>query len=239
MGRWVGVGLPRRDMPQPGRAEQPEQPGRPGRPGRADGRDVRALILDATERLLAGQRFESLSVADILKAAAVSRGSFYFYFPNKHAVLAELVRRAVGGARGAAGVWTADESDSPGAALRQGTREGARLWRAHAPVLRAIVENWQSDPVLAGLWAEMIDGFATVATERILTDRAAGRAPARDDDPRALATALCWMSERAYYLAAIGHPAFTDEGRLVDALTEVWTSAVYGVLAPGPGRSTS
>jgi hypothetical protein len=47
------------------------------------------------------------------------------------------------------------------------------------------------------------------------------------------------MSERAYYLAAIGHPAFTAEGRLVDALTEVRTSAVYGVLAPGPGRSTS
>ena len=228
MGRWVAVGLPRRDMPQPGR---------PGRPGRADGRDVRALILDATERLLAGQRFESLSVADILKAAAVSRGSFYFYFPNKHAVLAELVRRAVGGAREAAGVWTADDSDSPGAALRQGTREGARLWRAHAPVLRAIVENWQSDPELAGLWAQMMDGFAIAATERILADRAAGRAPARDDDPRTLATALCWMSERASDLAAIGHPAFTDEGRLVDALTEVWTAAVYGVVAPGPDRA--
>src|SRR5438477_7602258 len=163
MERWVAVGLPRRDMPQPGRA----------RP--ADGRDVRGLILDATERLLAGRRFESLSVADILKAAAVSRGSFYFYFPNKHAVLAELVRRAVGGAREAAGVWTGDESDTPGAALRQGTREGARLWRAHAPVLRAIVENWQSDPVLAGLWAEIMDGFATVATARIVADRAAGR----------------------------------------------------------------
>jgi AcrR family transcriptional regulator len=208
----------------------------PGRPGRADGRDVRALILDATERLLARQRFESLSVADILKAAAVSRGSFYFYFPNKHAVLAELVRRAVGGAREAAGTWTADESDTPGAALRRGTMEGARLWRVHAPVLRAIVENWQSDPALARLWTEMMDGFAAAATERILADRAAGRAPARDDDPRALATALCWMSERAYYLAAIGHPAFTGEGRLVDALTEVWAAAVYGLPPSGPGR---
>jgi TetR/AcrR family transcriptional regulator, ethionamide resistance regulator len=201
-----------------------------------DGRDVRGLILDATERLLAGQRFESLTVADILRAAAVSRGSFYFYFPNKHAVLAELVRRAVGGAREAAGTWTADQSDAPGAALRRGTMEGARLWRAHAPVLRAIVENWQSDPALARLWTEMMDGFAAAATERILADRAAGRAPARDDDPRALATALCWMSERAYYLAAIGHPAFTGQERLVDALTEVWAAAVYGLPPSGSGR---
>ena len=47
------------------------------------------------------------------------------------------------------------------------------------------------------------------------------------------------MSERTYYLAAIGHPAFTDEGRLVDALTEVWTAAVYGVVASGPDRARS
>src|SRR5215469_2102013 len=226
MERWVAVGPARRDVTPPGRA------------GRADGRDVRGLILDATERLLAGRRFESLSVADILRAAAVSRGSFYFYFPNKHAVLAELVRRAVSGAREAAGTWTADESGSPGAALARGTREGARLWREYAPVLRAIVENWQSDPILARLWTQVMDGFAAAATERILADRAAGRAPARDDDPRALATALCWMSERAYYLAAIGHPAYTDEGRLVDALTEVWTAAVYGLPRSGPGQAS-
>src|SRR5215475_8351212 len=122
-------GPARRDMPRADAAAQ------------ADGRDVRVLILDATERLLADRRFESLSVADILGAARVARGSFYFYFPNKHAVLADLVRRAVGSAHEAASTWTSDESGVPGAALRQGTKEGARLWREHAHVLRAIVEN--------------------------------------------------------------------------------------------------
>ena len=163
----------------------------------AGGRDVRELILDATERLLGSRRFETLSVADILAAADVSRGSFYFYFANKHAVLAELVRRAVGHGREAASVWTDDASGAPGAALRRGTTEGTRLWREHAPVLRAIVENWQSDPALAELWAQTMDGFTTLATERILADRAAGPAPDRDDDPRVLAAILCWMNERA------------------------------------------
>lgn len=194
----------------------------------ADSRDVRARILDATERLLAGRRFESLSVADILDAAGVSRGSFYFYFANKHAVLAGLVRRAVGSAREAAGTWAGDESGAPGAALRRGTREGSRLWREHAPVLRAIVESWQSDPGLAALWTEMMDGFIAVAAGRIQADRAAGLAPDRDDDPQVLASVLCWMSERAWYLAAIGHSGFTDEARLGDALTEVWQAAIYG-----------
>jgi AcrR family transcriptional regulator len=225
----------RRDLPQAGHGGAPA--GRAGRAaGRAEGadaRDVRELILDATERLLDARRFESLSVADILDAAGVSRGSFYFYFANKHAVLAELVRRAVSGAREAAGTWADDASGAPGEALRRGTAEGTRLWREHAPVLRAIVENWQADPALTQLWAETIDGFSTVATERILADRGAGAA-ARDD-LRTLAAILCWMNERAWYLAAIGHPGFTDEARLTHALSEVWQAAVYGTPA-APAR---
>ena len=212
----MAVSLARRDKPEPDRA------------ARAEGRDVRARILDATERLLATQRFESLSVAGILAAAGVSRGSFYFYFPNKHAVLAELVRRAVGSARRAAAGWAEDESGTPGESLVEGSREGARLWRAHGPVLRAIVENWQSDPELAALWTEMMDVFTTMAGRRIAADRAAGRAPARGDDPRLLASVLTWMNERAYYLAAIGHPAFADDKQLADTLTQIWASAIYG-----------
>jgi TetR/AcrR family transcriptional regulator, ethionamide resistance regulator len=217
------AGPARRDLPPPGPDTQPGS------------RDVRTLILDATERLLAGQRFESLSVAGILNAAGVSRGSFYFYFASKHAVLAELVRRAVGSAQQAAGTWAGDDSGAPGAALRRGTREGSRLWREHAPVLRAIVENWQSDPALATLWTQIMDGFTAVAAERIQADRAAGLAPGRDDDPRLLASVLCWMNERAWYLAAVGHPGFTDEARLADTLTEVWQAAIYGTSASPPG----
>lgn len=196
--------------------------------GDAPARDVRQLILDATEHLLAGRRFESLSVADILNAAGVARGSFYFYFPNKHAVLAELVRRAVGSAHEAAGTWADGTSGAPGAALSQGTAEGTALWREHAPVLRAIVENWQSDAALTQLWTETIDSFTRVAADRILADRAAGSAPDRGDDPRALAAILCWMNERAWYLAAIGHPAFTDETQLTRALAKVWQATIYG-----------
>ncbi|HEX7994747.1 MAG TPA: hypothetical protein VF506_12560, partial [Streptosporangiaceae bacterium] len=103
-----------------------------------------------------------------------------------------------------------------------------RLWREHGPVLRAIVENWRSDAALAALWTSVIDGFTAIAAERIQADRAAGLAPERDDDPRVLASVLCWMNERAWYLAATGHAGFTDEAVLTDALTEVWQAAIYG-----------
>jgi TetR/AcrR family transcriptional regulator, ethionamide resistance regulator len=216
-------GHARRDQPRPEPRPEP-RPHPEGQPGRGD---VRTRVLDATERLLAGQHFASLTVAGILDAAGVSRGSFYFYFASKHAVLAELVRQAVASAREAAGTWAEDESTSPGEALRRGTQEGTRLWREHAPVLRAIVESWQTDPELTTLWTQVIDGFTTVAAERIQADRAAGLAPGRDDDPRTLASVLCWMNERAWYLAAAGHPGFTDHDRLTDALTHVWQAAIY------------
>jgi TetR/AcrR family transcriptional regulator, ethionamide resistance regulator len=196
-------------------------------------RDVRRSLLDATRRLLADHRFDQLTVADILAAAQVSRASFYFYFESKHAVLAELVRAAVEQAQAAAQPWLEHRRDqSPREMLRQGTLDGARLWREHGPVLRAIVENWRSDPQLTQLWSEMMERFTAAATERIERDRGAGRATATTVDARVLAAALVWLGERAYYLAALGHPPFDDEQALVDVLTEIWVATIYGQPPP-------
>lgn len=193
----------------------------------AEQRDVRKAILDATEQLLARQRFDELSVADILQAAQVSRASFYFYFESKYAVLGELVRRVVQQAQAAAAPWVEEDAGSPEHTLRQGTSQGLQLWTKHAPVLRAIVEHWRSDEKLAALWMEMMDGFTRAATHRIEHDRAAGRAPRTSVDASTLASTLTWMSERIYYLAAIGHPAFQDEQQVIDVLTQVWLSVIY------------
>ena len=188
---------------------------------------VREAILDATEYLLAQKRFDELSVADILSSAGVSRASFYFYFESKYTVLGELVRRAVKQAQTVAQPWVEEDAGSPEDALRRGTSHGVQLWLKHAPVLRAIVENWRSDERLAALWTEMMEGFTTVATHRIEHDRATGYAPITNVDAFTLASTLTWMSERIYYLAAIGHPAFRDEQQVIDVLTNVWLSVIY------------
>src|SRR6516165_12625422 len=78
--------------------------------------ELREAILDATARLLAGRSFTNLTVSEILASAGVSRGTFYFYFDSKQAVLAELVRRAVAQGHAAAGPWLASPAD-PVAAL--------------------------------------------------------------------------------------------------------------------------
>lgn len=50
-------------------------------------------ILEATARVLIAQGFDGLTTNGVAEAAGVSIGSLYQYFPNKHAVLAELARR--------------------------------------------------------------------------------------------------------------------------------------------------
>jgi AcrR family transcriptional regulator len=185
--------------------------------------ELRERVLEALRDLLRERTFDSLSVAEIIAAAGVSRASFYFYFPGKQAALAELVRRAVGAGHEAARPWVETRAD-PREALRLGVDAGAGLWLDNAPVLRAIVESWASDPQLRELWLAQMQTFTDAAVARIEADPAV---TARVDLP-ALAASLTWTGERLYYLAACGVPPFDDRAVLVDTLTHLWVSALYG-----------
>jgi AcrR family transcriptional regulator len=188
-------------------------------------------------RLLEQQRFDSLSVADVLESASVSRASFYFYFASKQDLLHALVRDAVSQGRESAEPWIGKQIE-PLEALRHGVTDGARRWRANAGVLMAIVENFGSDEGLRALWLQQMDMFTDAATERILADpvasaRLAGR------DVRAIAAALTWMAERLYYLAVSGVAPFDDQDVLVETLTGAWVDMVYGGPANAKGDVAS
>ncbi|WP_194925379.1 hypothetical protein [Catenulispora pinisilvae] len=172
-------------------------------------------------------------------------------------MLAELTRRAVDRGHVAAEPWLASSGDLR-ETVRHGVSEGAKLWRAEAPVLRAVVENWRSDAELGELWLGLMGGFTAVTAERITADgqavgqaggQGAGQAVGQADgqavgqpigraegsepgvDTGNLAAALTWLGERLYYLAAIGVEPFADEEALVDVLTHIWMR----VLPPAEG----
>jgi TetR/AcrR family transcriptional regulator, ethionamide resistance regulator len=190
---------------------------------------LRERILDALRGLLRERTFDTLSVAEIITAAGVSRASFYFYFAGKQAVLAELVRRAVSAGHEAAQPWVQAKA-GPRETLRAGIDAGAGLWLCNAAVLRAIVESWSSDPQLRELWLAQMTTFTDAAIARIEADRRADPAvEARLDgvDVQALAASLTWTGERLYYLAACGVPPFDDRAVLVNTLTHLWVSALY------------
>jgi TetR/AcrR family transcriptional regulator, ethionamide resistance regulator len=215
-------------VPGPARRDQPPSP---RRAGEADG--VRETILNGTESLLGRKRFVKITVADILKEAHVSRASFYFYFESKHAVLAELARRAVTGGHDAASQWLdRSDADDPIASLQRGTLDGAAAWREHGPVLRAVVEHWREDEGLSSLWVELMKSYTKAAVARIERDRESGLARYTDSDTEVVCSILTWMTERCFYLAAIGVPPFDNEEAVGRALVGIWTSTLYGSPSP-------
>jgi TetR/AcrR family transcriptional regulator, ethionamide resistance regulator len=148
---------------------------------------------------------------------------------SKHDVLAELVRAAVQTGHATAESWTGRASgEPPEEGLRRAVTTGSLLWREKAPVLRAIVENWHTDPQLTELWSTLMAGFTANTADRIERDRADGLAPPGRLPADQLASALTWLSERLQYLAAAGVEPFDDQDVLVDTITDVWLAAIYG-----------
>ena len=93
-------------------------------------------------------------------------------------------------------------------------------------MLRAIVENWRTDPRLEALWTGQMQTFTDATVAQINADPRALRRLAGQDIP-ALASALTWLGERLYYLAATGTPPFDDQDTLVSTLLRIWTTALY------------
>jgi TetR/AcrR family transcriptional regulator, ethionamide resistance regulator len=93
--------------------------------------------------------------------------------------------------------------------------------------LRAIVENWRTDPRLSSLWLEQMQRFTNATIALIDADPQANQR-LLGVDIAALASALTWLGERLYYLAATDTPPFDDQDTLVNALVYIWTSTLYG-----------
>lgn len=61
----------------------------------ARGQRTRAALLTAAHRLFGEQGYQATTVAQIAEAAGVSLGTFYQYFADRQAIVAELVGQAV------------------------------------------------------------------------------------------------------------------------------------------------
>ena len=52
------------------------------------------LILDALQQLLEDKKIQSISVSEIAQKAGIGKGSIYYYFPSKDAILDALIERS-------------------------------------------------------------------------------------------------------------------------------------------------
>jgi TetR/AcrR family transcriptional regulator, ethionamide resistance regulator len=204
-----------------------------GEPTRAQ-----AAILAATERMLRERPLHELSVGDIIKAAGISRTSFYAYFTSKTAVIAAGLRRVMDEVTVAVAPLHAETSGSPEAAVRISLQQWVEVCKRHGGLLRAVSEQWPHDEELRGLWFGMLDSMAA-GTARVIGDaRSSGLAPA-GAPARDLAACLMWGYERVLHVAVVGEATgLAGPDEIVEPLTQMMVGGVYGRALADPGPAT-
>lgn len=182
------------------------------------GERTRERLLEAAREAFHGVGWSRARVEDVCRAAGCGHGTYYAYFANKTAILEALVRRHATDLYDLVGAeWTSGDVRADVrrviegfAALSERDRDVREIWAAAAP----------SEPALAGLIEEVRAQFVRRIRANLAAAAEAGLArPGLDVE--VAAAALAGMVEQA--VARAEHP----RDRLVEALTDLWVSAVY------------
>lgn len=184
-------------------------------------RETELAFLRATEELLdEGASFADLNVSRIAERAGRTRTAFYAHFDDRRDLLVRLLEEF-----GAELYGTTDEFWNGPADREAIARTISGLlatFRAHATLLRAVVEAAGYDEEIAAFWNDGVVGRFLVAAEDRL--RREGRPP---QAARATALSLVWMTERTGYQQVIGDTGLSDRA-VVAALTDTWDRALNG-----------
>jgi AcrR family transcriptional regulator len=202
-------------------------PSRGRRSARTTGDERERAILRTAERLLQQRSLAEISVDDLAQGAGLSRSAFYFYFPSKDAVVLTLVDRVAEQASAARDRVLERHANDPRVAWRDGIESFYEVFGAHRPVIRAVTDLSATNSEARALWSQVMDGWVSHVSELIEAEREGG-AESGDIATRDLATALVQMNERVLHAIFIEDTPAVREEHVIDTLTHVWRSAIYG-----------
>jgi AcrR family transcriptional regulator len=147
------------------------------------GEERKQQLLDHAAELFAERGYAETRVIDIVRAAGVAKGLFYWYFENKEAVFRELIERTRLHMRVQQGL-AIDEEANPLVRIRQGTESSIRFMGEHRR-LYSMTDLESLGPALTGLLRAGSDVHAADTARHIAAGIEAGLI--RDDDPTMLA----------------------------------------------------
>jgi AcrR family transcriptional regulator len=136
-------------------------------------------LLEAAERLFTERGYAATRISDICAAAGVAKGLFYWYFPTKESLFAELVRTmrlALRRAQAAA----MDPQANPVTRIRQGAEASVRFMAEHQPYF-ALLDVERTDHAVADVMKEGSDVYAVDVRRLVEEAQAQGLVP--DSDP--------------------------------------------------------
>ncbi|MFJ5261941.1 TetR/AcrR family transcriptional regulator [Streptomyces sp. NPDC088387] len=196
---------------------------------RAQRRDARRRLLDAAHGLLEQRGWNDISLEDITEVAQVARTAFYRHFEDRQHLLTAMLDDVGLELGHAADTWTA-EWDGSVEELRRSLSGLVDIFVAHGRLLQAISDTASRDAEIRALYDALADRLVTATAARIDRDIATGHCLVRAAESLEVARALTWMNER-YLLASFGRAPFSDPAAVLNALTTIWVSTLYGSSA--------
>jgi AcrR family transcriptional regulator len=158
--------------------------GTPGRRLTDQGRERKQQLVDQAAILFEERGYDDTRVVDICAGAGVAKGLFYWYFENKEALFAELVRSMRLRLRTAQGE-AMDPDASALLRIRQGTEASVRFMARHRAYF-ALLEVEQRSNSLAAVLREGTEIHAADTARLVKEAQAEGDIP-EDRDPQLLA----------------------------------------------------
>ena len=202
--------------------------GRRSRPQlKGDARE--ASLLATAERLLRAGDFAAASVAELARAAGVSRPTFYFYFASKDALLASAVdvaHNAIADRLEAALLAVGAPADR----LQSAICAAADAWWEHRAVMAAAMELAHRVPELGVRMRAAMDGVNALCAQLLLAHGTVpeGRDPAA---ATALVATLALLNERVFSHEVASARRRADLRPAEARLLAVWTRTL-GIAPP-------
>lgn len=197
------------------------------RSSRPSGDDRELAILRTAERLFEERSLAEISVDDLAKGAGISRPTFYFYFPSKDAVLLTLLDRVIEEANARLDGLAEKLPTDPAQGWRIGISAFFDAFSSHRAVARAAAPARVTNSEVRALWSTFMQKCVDNTAALIKAERRRGAAPetiAAED----IATFLNLMNERAMTAAFNDERPSVADDRVVDTLTHIWLTAIYG-----------
>lgn len=197
------------------------------RPSRLSGDDRQAAILATAEALLNERPLDQITIEDLARGAGLSRPTFYFYYSSKDDVLLALLDQVIAEVERRVAALPDDFDRDPDAAWRRSIGTFVDVFSAHRAVSAAAIAARIRNPAVHELWSRSMQTWAGYSTRIIRSERSRGAAP-DGVDAHDLAVALNLMNERALSAAFSGEQPAIDEHALLDVLSSIWISSIYG-----------
>ena len=149
------------------------------RPHTEHGLERKEQLLRAAEVLFTEKGYGATRISDICAAAGVAKGLFYWYFPTKESLFAELVRTMRHSLRKAQAAAMDPAADAI-TRICQGTEASVRFMAEHQPYF-ALLDVERTDDSLAEVMKEGSDVYAADVQRLIRAAQADGSVA--DGDP--------------------------------------------------------